>query len=312
MMSVTRRGFVRAGVVVAGAMVAVDPLTEAGRAQAAATRTWLLPRHSAYCLANASLGGSAEVAESAFNRGTTWFTVRYEGAGPATTNPVPPGYSGVAVLKFDAYENGSTGLIDAIKAGLPSWVQAVQYDCESWAKTPPIEQGAWRYSTYAEASYAELFCQTAHSRGLRVVLTPSNDLCNNKPNSAYPGGQPQYPVPAGETNYQAYVRYDLALAAQWLEPGDVYEYQAQSLELDAVTYQSVTSRVASQVTAASTGVTLLAGIGRRGATWDKASAGQLTGAARSVTGVVAGFWPNIDADATRVKIMVSFLRNLGY
>lgn len=272
-----------------------------------------MPRFGTYSsLVDTSLGGSPDVAASAFNQGTTWFSMKYQGAGPTTKNPIPAGYTGVAVLKFEAYQNGSTGLLDAIGAGLPSWVEAVQYDSESWWQTPALEQGAWLYNSFAQASYAQLFCQTAHEHGLRVVLSPGNDLCNNNANSAYPGGAPQYPVNSGEKEYQAYVRYDLASAARWLLPGDMYEYQAQVTELDPATYQSVTSSVAQQVSAVSTGVTFLAGIGRTGSTWDGATAAQLTAAAGSVSSVAAGFWPNVDADATRVQTMIGFLQALGY
>jgi hypothetical protein len=278
-----------------------------------AASSWLVPRHGTYSsLADASLGGSSQVVANAFNQGTTWFSTQYAGAGPATINPIPGGYPGVAVLKFEAYQNGSTGLLDAISAGLPTWVQAVQYDSESWSETPAIEQGAWLYNSHVQSSYAQLFCRTAHEHGLRVVLSPGNDLCNNTANDAYPGHAPQYPVNSGETCYDAYLRYDLASAARWLSPGDMYEYQAQILELNTATYQSITSQVARQVRAVSTGVTFLAGIGRTGADWDGATFGQLAAAAGSVAGVVAGFWPNVDPDATRVGAMISFLRDLGY
>lgn len=271
-----------------------------------------MPRYGAYSsLVDTSLGGSPQVAASAFNQGTAWFSVRYKGLGPATANPVPPGYKGVAVLKFEAYQNGSTGLVDAIGAGLPSWVQAVQYDCESWENTPAIEKGAWLYNPGAQASYAQLFCQQAHEYGLRVILSPSNDLCNNQPNSAYPGGRPQYPVQPGQTNYEAYLDYNLASAARWLSPGDVYEYQAQSLELDPARYRGVTSAVAQQLGAVSSGVTFLAGLGRTGRTWDGATSRELSVAAASVTDLVAGFWPNVDANAARVQAMIGCLQDLG-
>jgi len=305
---ITRRRFVQLGAVAA----AVSPLLRGGAAGAqAGGLSWLVPRYGTYSsLVNTTLGGSPAVAASAFNQGTTWFSMVYEGAGPSTKNPVPAGYTGTAVLKFEAYQNGSTGLVDAISAGLPSWVQAVQYDAESWSQTPAIEQGAWLYNSFAGVSYAQLFCQTAHAHGLRAVLTPGNDLCNNNANSAYPGGAPQYPLESGETDYEAYLRYGLASAAQWLAPGDVY--QAQVLELDPSTYQSVIASVAQQVGAVSAGVTVLAGIGRTGSTSDGATSAQLAAAAGSVEAIAAGFWPNVDADATRVQAMIGFLEDLGY
>jgi hypothetical protein len=306
---VTRRGFLGLAAAVAGTAAAA---TRAPGARAAA-RTWLVPRYGTFSsLTNASLGGDPAVARSAFGQGSTWFSVIYHGEGTDTKSPLPPGYPGVAVLKFAAYENGSDGLLDAIRDGLPSWVQAVQYDAEGWDFTPPIEKGAWLYNAYAKASYAELFCRKAHELGFPVVLTPSLDLCNNKPNPAYPDAAPQYPVPSGERNYEAYVRYGLASAARWLRPGDMYEFQSQALELDPDLYASVTAKVERTVREVSQGVTFLAGIGRTEANWDHATAGQLTAAARSVAPLVAGYWPNVDENAARVQAMIGFLKNLGY
>jgi hypothetical protein len=273
---------------------------------------WLLPRSAWGNLTNVELGGDPQVCQRAFNQGTTWFSTNYQGAGPDTKNPIPSGYSGVGVLKFQAYQNGSLGLVDAIAAGLPAWVQAVQYDSEYWSATPPIEQGAWLYNDDTQTSYAQQFCATAHAHGLAVVLSPGNDLCNNHPNPAYPDQAPQYPVAAGEADYQAYVRYGLASAAAWLSPGDVYEYQAQKLELDTTTYQQVTTQVAGQVAAAARGVSVLAGIGRTGSTADGATCDQLTAAADSVASVVSGYWPNVDADTSRVTAMICLLHALGY
>ncbi len=317
-MRMTRRGFLALAAAVAGtagaAGAAADPAAAAaGGAAQAAARTWLVPRYGTFsALTNTSLGGDPAVARNALGQGTTWFSVIYHGEGTDTKSPIPPGYTGTAVLKFAAYQNGTDGLLDAISDGLPSWVQAVQYDAESWDFTPPIEKGAWLYNPYPGVSYAELFCRKAHELGFPVVLTPSLDLCNNKPNPAYPGAAPQYPVAAGERNYEAYVRYGLASAARWLLPGDMYEFQSQALELDPGLYASVTAKVEARVREVSRGVTLLAGIGRTEANWDGATAAQLTATAQSVAPIVAGYWPNLDENATRVPIMIQFLKNLGY
>lgn len=252
------------------------------------------------------------MARSAFGQGSTWFSALYHGKGTGTGSPVPPGYTGVAVLKFAAFQNGTDGLLDAVSGGLPGWVQAVQYDPESWDFTPPIEKGAWLYNPHPGVSHAELFCREAHELGFSVVLSPSLDLCSNKPNPAYPGAKPQYPVAPGERNYEAYVRHRLASAARWLRPGDVYEFQSQALETDAARYRSVTAAVEAQVRDVSQGVTFLAGIGRTKANWDGANAAQLTAAARGVAPLVAGYWPNVDENATRVRTMIRFLQDLGY
>jgi hypothetical protein len=303
-----------AGTGAAGAATATRAASAAiGTFSRAATRTWLVPRYGTFSsLTNTSLGGDPDVVKNAFGRGSTWFSVIYHGEGTDTKSPIPPGYTGVAVLKFAAYQNGTDGLLDAIRDGLPSWVQAVQYDSESWDQTPPIEKGAWLHNPYPGVSYAELFCRKARQLGLPVVLTPGVDLCNNKPNTAYPDDAPQYPVPAGERNYESYLRYRLATAARWLSPGDMYEYQSQALELDADLYKDVTTRVHTQVREVSRGVIFMAGIGRTGDNWDGATAEQLTAAARTVESVAAGYWPNVDENATRVQTMIRFLKNLGY
>jgi hypothetical protein len=310
-MDMTRRGFLGLSAAVAGA--AGGSGTAGSSGTQAATRTWLVPRYGTFsALTNTSLGGDPAVVKNAFGRGTTWFSVIYHGEGTDTKSPIPAGYTGVAVLKFAAYENGTDGLLDAIRDGFPSWVQAVQYDAEGWDYTPPIEKGAWLYNPYPGVSYAELFCRKARELGFPVVLTPSLDLCNNKPNPAYPGSAPQYPVPSGEKNYEAYVRYGLASAARWLRPGDMYEFQSQALELNPDTYASVTAEVERKVREVSQGVTFLAGIGRTEANWDGATAEQLTVAAQSVAPLVAGYWPNVDENAARVQPMIGCLKNLGY
>jgi hypothetical protein len=321
-MDMTRRRLL--GLTAAAAGAAAAGSTAAGAAAATraasgpflregATRTWLVPRYGTFsALTNTSLGGDPDVVKNAFGRGTTWFSVIYHGEGTDTKSPIPPGYTGVAVLKFAAYENGTDGLLDAIRDGLPRWVQAVQYDSESWDQTPPIEKGAWLYNSYPGVSYAELFCRKACELGLPAVLTPSNDLCNNKPNPAYPDDAPQYPVPAGEHNYESYLRYRLATAARWLRPGGMYEYQSQSLELDPDLYHDITTRVYAQVREVSSDLIFLAGIGRTAANWDGATADQLTAAALTVDSIAAGYWPNVDENAARVQPMIGFLKNLGY
>lgn len=223
---------------------------------------------------NALKAESKAVCEEAFNQGTTWFSISYAGA--STPNPVPEGFTGVPVLYFASYYKFTQAL-----SNLPSWTQAVQYDSEDWSDTPDIEQGAWLVNTppgKPPVSYAQSFCQAAHARGLKVVLSPANNLCNNVPNPAYDGQKP-YPLNAGEQDYQAFVRHDLASAAQWLQPGDVFEFQAQVLEtLPGNAYRYYTSEVAGQVQPGppQPNLTMLAGLGRTAAEWDGASVAQLT------------------------------------
>ncbi|WP_194913726.1 hypothetical protein [Catenulispora rubra] len=320
--SVTRRQFIRDTGAAAGIVVTASALSTntAGAAAAPAARgaqstalTWLLAREAFDNLSNPVLGGSPKVCQSAFGTGSTWFSTTYNGDN-TIASPVPAGYSGVAVLKFASYQNGSTGLVDAIAAGLPAWVAAVQYDAESWINTPDIEQGSWVLNRHTQISYAQEFCATAHSHNLKVVLSPGNDLCNNSPNPAYPGRRPQYPITSvdGGMDYNAFVRHRLAGAAQYLAPGDIFEYQGQQLELDATTYSAITTQVANQVKAANPGALLLAGLGRSKPPSDGATCLELTAAATGVAGVAAGYWPNVGEYSSQVKPMICCLKKLGF
>ena len=320
MRTISRRRFLQAGLI-AGGPAAGGPAAAGGTAararpagrrgpRAGLTRTWLLPRATFASLSNICLGGRPAVCANAFGQGTTWFSVNYGGPALPLASPIPAGYPGVGVLTFQAYQDDSAGLglVNAVQAGLPQWVQAVQYDAENWDATPMVEQGAW-------FSYAQRFCQLAHSLNLKVVLSPANDLCNNVSNCAY-GGHAQYPLRTGEANYQAYVRYRFAAAAQWLLPGDIYEYQAQALEtLGSVggtsVYETISAQVARQIPAGS-GVIYLTGIGTTAPGWDGATCAQLTTAARSVAGLAAGFWPNLNATQTQIRPMICMLAGLGY
>ncbi|ACU75127.1 hypothetical protein Caci_6273 [Catenulispora acidiphila DSM 44928] len=318
-MSVTRRQFITTGGAAAGIAVTALTATALGASSATArsrvltTPTWMLAGAGFANLAAKSLGGDPAVCRRAFNTGRTWFITTYTGD-TTIPSPVPAGYTGVAVLKFKCYQDGSTGLVDALAAGLPSWVTAVQYDAESWAQTPDLEQGAWLLNPHTQTSYAQLFCATAHSHGLKVVLTPGNDLCNNSPNPAYPQRKPQYPVTSKDAgqNYNAFIRHNMAAAAQYLQPGDIFEYQAQQLELDTEAYTTVTTKVAEQVEAANPATLFLAGLGRSKPPSDGANCADLAAAATGVADTAAGFWLNVGAYSSQVRPMICALRKLGY
>lgn len=323
-MPIDRRRFLQAG----AAAVSVAALSRGAAARAASQPgyTWLLPRTSF----NDLYAVNADVCQSAFNQGNTWFSTLYEGSATTPANPVPDGFTGIAVVKFQAWNyTDSFGVkwgLSQVISELPTWVDAVQYDSETWGNdtpppfyTPPIEQGAWLYNSYANHSYAKDFCDLAHQYNLKVVLTPGNDLCNNNANDAYPNDAPQYPLDPGETDYEAYYRYDFASASQWLNPGDIYEYQAQKLETltDPVTgnkspylYKTITTEIASQIQ--TSGVIFLAGIGTTNPNWDQATGQQLANAAKSVTSVTAGYWPNVDNASAQTGPMITMLQDLGY
>ena len=316
-MAVNRRDFLRGSGSLVGAAIAGSAISratpETGPRATPAT-TWLLANDAFTNLNNTALAGSPKVCKAAFNNGTTWFTVRYAG-GDFHNTPVPTGYRGVATLKFEAYQNGSTGFLDAIKAGLPSWVQAVHYDPEAWTFTPEIEQGAFLYNANIGVSYAQEFCATAHQHGLRVVLTPGNDLCNRDPNPAYPGSAPQYPMDAndGGHDYNAFIRHNLASATQYLQSGDLFEYQSQQLELDPRTYHAVTFAVSKEAAKANTsGIAFLAGLGRSMPPSDGATCAQLTAAANSVANIASGYWLNVGSFTDQVRPMICALKSLGF
>lgn len=237
---------------------------------------------------------------------------------PNLKKPIPAGYSGIAVVKFQSYNyTDSRGVkwgLSQVIDELPSWVDAVQYDSESWngplpLLTPRIEQGAWLYNPKAGRSYAKDFCDLAHRHKKKVVLTPSNDLCNSNPNPAYPNDAPQYPLNSGESRFHAYVRYDFASASRWLDPGDIYEYQSQKLELRPSRYKQVTTEVAHQIE--KDGVIFLAGIGTSDH-WDRATGAELHTAAESVTSVASGYWPNVGSPRKERKAMITMLQKMGY
>jgi hypothetical protein len=191
----------------------------------------------------------------------------------------------------------------------------VQYDPENWTFTPDIEQGAFLFNTTVRTSYAQLFCDTAHQHGLRVALTPANDLCNRAPNPAYPNSAPQYPIDAHDNGqaYNAFVRHNLAAAAQYLRPGDMFEYQSQQLELDPRTFHAITLRVAQEVAKANADdITFLAGLGRSIPPSDGATCAQLTAAANSVANIAAGHWLNVGAFTSQVRPMICALKSLGF
>lgn len=316
-MAVNRRDFLRGSGSLVGAAIAGSAMSRATPVvgpRTTAISTWLLANDAFANLNNTTLAGSPKVCQSAFNNGSTWFTVRYAG-GHFQNTPVPAGYKGVATLKFEAYQNGSTGLVDAIKAGLPSWVQAVQYDPEEWSFTPQIEQGAFLYNANVSVSYAQEFCATAHQHGLRVALTPGNDLCNRDPNPAYPNSAPQYPLDNtdGGHDYNAYIRHNLASATQYLQSGDLFEYQSQQLELDATNYHAITYKVSKEAAKANAaGITFLAGLGRSIPPSDGATCAQLTAAANRVANIVNGYWLNVGSFTDQVRPMTCALKSLGY
>jgi hypothetical protein len=79
---------------------------------------------------------------------------------------------------------------------------------------------------FRTACFAKASCDRAHAAKLRGALTPDNDLCNNAPNSAYPGDRRQYPVTSvdGGKEYNAHLRYDFARQAMHLLAGDLFGY----------------------------------------------------------------------------------------
>jgi hypothetical protein len=174
------------------------------RVPKAATRTWLVPRYGTFsALTNTSLGGDPTVARNAFGQGSTWFSVIYHGEGTDTKSLMPPGYTGVAVRKFAACENRTDGLLDAIRDGLPAWVQAVQYDAESWDFTPPIEKGAWLHSPAPGSATPSCSAARRTSSDCRWCSPPASTcaITSRTPRTRAPRRSIRFPPASGTTRH---------------------------------------------------------------------------------------------------------------
>jgi hypothetical protein len=159
---------------------------------------------------------------------------------------------------------------------LPPGTSAVLYDPEVWAFTPRAEQ-------LDPAQAARQALDIAHAHGLRLIVAPALNLT-----TAQPGGS--------GSRWQQFL--SLGLAGAIARSADVIELQAQSLERSTDTYASFVRAAAAQARAANPHVSVLSGLSTNppGA---PVSSSQLTGAIRSTSGIVDGYWLNIPGRGLR-------------
>jgi hypothetical protein len=242
-----------------------------------APATWVLAQSS---LSNI-LTADPPIATRMFDHRYVYITARL-GSG----NPVPKGWRSVPTVNFKSYAEFSA----AVSGGtMPSWTKAVLYDPEAWPQTPYNEQINVGY-------YMRQFCHLAHQQGWRAIMTPGTDLMN------------VYAKLPGETNAQAFIRYNIAgTAARY---ADVSETQSQSLETSPRNYKWFLTEARSQALAANPHDIFLGGLTANplGTT---ASAETIYHAAISVTNVVAGFFLNTSKIAPDPIHAAQFLRKLA-
>ena len=227
-------------------------------------------------------GYNSTVANAAFNNSGTYLT-----AALGSNNPVPSGWRSVPTLNLKSYADFSS----AVSSGtVPSWTKAVLYDPEAWTQTPTNEQ-------QDVVTYIKLFCQLAHAHNWLCIITPGTDLMN------------VYPKNSGETNQQAFVRYNID--GQAAAVADMVQVQSQTDEFSPTSYASYVSQVYSEVKAANANIPFLSGITANDQ-GTVASGSVMAAAANSVKSYVNGFFLNASSTAPDPADATSFLQLLGY
>jgi hypothetical protein len=153
---------------------------------------------------------------------------------PLLDDPTPPGWSSTSTEHWTSFESFAL----AVASGeVPSYVDAVHYDDESWSQTPLAEQ-------LHPAAFQRRFCGLAHEHGWACLTGPGQDLCGVLSH------------PRGETYAQCYL--DLGLAGKAARYADLVDLQAQALEAQgARVYSRFVRRAARQARAANPGVVVL-------------------------------------------------------
>jgi hypothetical protein len=144
----------------------------------------------------------------------------------------------------------------------PARYKAVIADVERWRYTPVWQQ---RHPAWAIRG----ICAVAHARGEQCIAAPALDLYGGKPN--------------------LYLASRITRAAKY---ADVWEIQAQSLELRPAAYSWFVHTVARQARHAHPGIKVIAGL------TTSSRIGHVTGPAlwtayRAVRRAVSGYWANI-------------------
>lgn len=153
---------------------------------------------------------------------------------PPPKDPRPDGWSVSRAEHWTSY----AAFARAVAAGeVPSYIETVHYDNESWSQTPAGEQ-------LHPAATERRFCALAHAHGWSCLTGPGQDLCGVL---AHPHGD----------NY-AHCYLDLDLAGDAARDADIVDIQAQALEPRGPrAYANFVRRAAAQARAANPDVRVL-------------------------------------------------------
>jgi hypothetical protein len=189
--------------------------------------------------------------------------------------------SGVQARAVVTFASAAT-LVEAVRSGqVPPDAYGVLYDPEAWAFTPADEQR----DPVAAASQA---AQAAHSKGLKLVVTPALNLTTVLGSGSGSG--------RSGPRWRQFL--DLRLIAHLAQVADVVELQAQSLERDTATYTSFVRQAAAQARAARAGVTVLAGLSSN-PPGPPVTSQHLADVIRTTRSLVDGYWLNIPGQGAR-------------
>ena len=205
--------------------------------------------------------------------------------------------NGYSVTPIRGYESYATFAADIAASSVGQQFAAVRYDNENWVQTPVNEQ-------QDPATYMMQFTQLAHAHGYVVIVTPALDLMGVTAAPCH--------AQSGELLSDAFLRCGIPAAAATAD-ADVYDIQAQSLQLNTLQYSTFARSAAAQAHAINVDLLVLAGV-----TTDRAgdTADNMFSSANAVLGLlppenIAGFWLNSTAsDAAQIGIATNFLQQL--
>lgn len=171
-------------------------------------------------------------------------------------------------------ETSLAGISQALQGGLPPTTKGVVYDLEAWSLSPLSEQQNPVASTAAAATLV-------HQAGLMLIATPATDLVSVLD-------------PGATDKYAAYLSLGIPAAAQ---DADVFEIQAQDLEMSTASYASFVTAAAQAARAANPKVLVLAGLSTN-PNGQQVTAQDLYAAVEATRGAVNGYWLNIPSAGT--------------
>jgi hypothetical protein len=223
------------------------------------------------------LKADATVGDRSFNNPATLVA----GPGEGTQYQVPGGWSSQPAGIYRSYAAFQK---DVTAGRVDGRLTTVVYNPEMWAQTPLNEQR----DPY---TYMRMFCDLAHSRGLRCMNAPGRSLvgvegavCRQNPR---------------EDRSAAFLRCGVPAAAANNAEG--IDIQGQNYQNDPVAYRDFVTRAAGQARAANPGVTL-----RSNLTTELQSVAQsaqaMCSARAAVKETVAGHWLNVTAPTARVAV----------